>query len=118
MSFFANKDKRQYVAAGVFMMLVIMLMLFLTYIKIPVDNKDLVVSIISMLVGRSSIATDTLFGGHDTQFEELKKRIDDLERENALIQADRRVIKEEYDQIVKLLVGRIDIGAKDPLENV
>ena len=113
MSFFGNKDKRQYAAASVFVLMVIFLLLFLTYIDIPSQNKDLIVSIVSMLVGRTSGALDKLFGDVDTERDVLIQRVEALEHANEVKAAEFRVIKEENDQLLRLLVGRIDIGAKE-----
>jgi hypothetical protein len=116
MSFLLNRDKRQYVAAGVFMFLVICLLMFLTYIDIPSQNKDLIVSIVSMLVGRSSSAMDKLFGDTDTERDKLIARVDSLERAITIKTAEFDVIKGENDKLMRMLAGRIAVVA-DVLED-
>lgn len=110
MSFLGNKNKRQYVAAGVFLFLVICLMLFLTYIDIPAGNKDLIVSIVAMLVGRASVATDTLFGGGDAELDDLRHRMDVLEQELKVERAQHHVTKAAYDALTALIVNRVEIA--------
>jgi hypothetical protein len=107
MNSFAGKDARTFVASGVFLFLVLLLMLFLTFIEIPIGNKDLIVSIISMLVGGTGVAMGKLFNDNDSENELLNKRLDDLTTRYD-------VLKNEYDHIVKMLVERIDIGALTP----
>lgn len=103
----ANKDLRTYVASGIFICLVVMLMLFLTYVPIPSGNKDLIVSIISMLVGGTGVAMGKLFGEKDSELDALRLELDDLKTRYD-------VLKNEYDNIVAQLIKRIDIGALEP----
>lgn len=95
----ASHDMRTYLASAIFVGLVIALMLFLTFIEIPEGNKDLIVTIIAMLVGGTGVAMGNLFGTHDEETEDLKVRLRTLEIEYA-------VLKQEYDKITKMLVDR------------
>lgn len=95
----SNKDTRTYVASGVFIFLIILLMLFLTFVPIPTGNKDLIVSIISMLVGGTGVAMGKLFGNTDSELEELKLKYAELR-----VQHD--TLQKEHDRLIALLVER------------
>ena len=105
MNIIASKDARQYVAAGIFVALVVSLMLFLTIIEIPTTNKDLIVSIISMFVGGLGVAMGKLFGDNDVEMEKMREELDTLKVEYA-------VVKEQYDKIVGMLITRHVIDAQ------
>lgn len=105
MNIIASKDARQYVAAGIFVALVVSLMLFLTFIEIPTSNKDLIVSIISMFVGGLGVAMGKLFGDNDVEMEKMREELDTLKVEYA-------VVKDQYDKIVSMLITRHVIDAQ------
>ena len=100
-----NKDKRQYIASGIFIMLIVLLMLFLTFIEIPTSNKDLIVSIISMFVGGLGVAMGKLFGDNDAEMEKMREELDALKIEYG-------VVKEQYDKIVGMLITRHVVDAQ------
>ena len=100
-----NKDKRQYIASGIFIMLIVLLMLFLTFIEIPTSNKDLIVSIISMFVGGLGVAMGKLFGDNDAEIDQLKEEMSELR-----VQYD--TVKGQYDSIVRMLVERHVVNAE------
>ena len=100
-----NKDKRQYIASGIFIMLIVLLMLFLTFIEIPTSNKDLIVSIISMFVGGLGVAMGKLFGDNDVEMEKMREELDTLKIEYG-------VVKEQYDKIVGMLITRHVVDAQ------
>lgn len=103
---FRNRDVRTYVASAIFLVLVIGLMVFLTFVTIPSGNKDLIVAIISMLVGGTGVAMGKLFGEGDTEKEKLQARLAAQDLQIAALQAQYSVLKGEYDGIVAMLVRR------------
>jgi len=105
MSIIASKDIRQYIAAGLFVALVVSLMLFLTFIEIPTGNKDLIVSIISMFVGGLGVAMGKLFGDTDAEMDKMRAELETLKIEHG-------VVKDQYDKIVSMLITRHVIDAQ------
>lgn len=112
--FLGNKDKRQYVAAAVFVFLIIALFVFLTYVEVPENNKVLFATILAGIAGRISVAADTLFGASDAKLEGLQKRIEALEKENAVLVANEELTKQKYDNLMELIVNRINMGTSPP----
>jgi len=105
MNIIASKDARQYVASGIFVALVVLLMMFLTFIEIPTSNKDLIVSIISMFVGGLGVAMGKLFGDNDAEMDRMREELDTLKVEYG-------VVKDQYDKIVSMLITRHVIDAQ------
>tara|TARA_R100001463_G_scaffold80379_1_gene134843 strand:+ start:1049 stop:1468 length:420 start_codon:yes stop_codon:yes gene_type:complete len=67
------KELRNYIgAAGVFVF-VIGILVFLSYNEIPSVNKDVIVSIIGMIVGSLSVVIMTIIGRNPDEVNELKK---------------------------------------------
>ena len=105
MNIWSSKDKRQYIASGIFIVLIVLLMLFLTFIEIPTSNKDLIVSIISMFVGGLGVAMGKLFGDNDAEIDQLKTDMSELR-----VQHD--TVKAQYDSIVRMLIERHVVNAE------
>jgi hypothetical protein len=109
---FKSQDTRTYAASAVFVVLVLMLMLFLTFVPIPSGNKDLIVSIISMMVGGLGVAIGKLFGESNTEVDKLRTEVRELRAEVGDCDTRHQVTKEAYDRIVEMLVNRVELGVK------
>jgi ABC-type enterochelin transport system permease subunit len=68
-------------------------MLFLTFIEIPSANKDLIVSIISMLVGGTGVAMGNLFGTKDEELEKMKDILAQMRTENEVMKTQYETLK-------------------------
>ena len=98
--FLGNKDKRQYVAAAVFVLLILAIFIFLTYVEVPENNKVMFTAIFSVIAGRLSVAADTLFGQGQDELNALRRRIEALEKENAVLLANEELTKQKYDSLM------------------
>ncbi len=67
------KEIRHYVGAIGIFMLVVGILVFLSYNEIPSVNKDVIVSIIGMIVGSLSVVIMTVIGRNPDEVNELKK---------------------------------------------
>lgn len=112
--FLGNKDKRQYVAAAVFVLLILTIFVFLTYVEVPENNKVMFTAIFSVIAGRLSVAADTLFGQGQDELNALRRRIEALEKENAVLLANEELTKQKYDSLMELIVNRINMGTTPP----
>lgn len=112
--FLGNKDKRQYVAAAVFVLLILTIFIFLTYVEVPENNKVMFTAIFSVIAGRLSVAADTLFGQGQEELNALRRRIEALEKENAVLIANEELTKQKYDSLMELIVNRINMGTTPP----
>ena len=72
------KEIRHYIGAIGIFLLVIGILIFLSYNEIPNMNKDVVVSIIGMIVGSLSVVIMTVIGRNPDEVNELKKQNEGL----------------------------------------
>lgn len=103
---FSDRNVRTYIASAIFVVLVLGLMVFLTFVTIPGGNKDLIVAIISMLVGGTGVAMGKLFGDGDDEKERLQARLTVQDTQIAMLRAQYDVLKGEYDTIISMLITR------------
>tara|TARA_B100000214_G_C23581444_1_gene452053 strand:- start:40 stop:459 length:420 start_codon:yes stop_codon:yes gene_type:complete len=72
------KEIRHYVGAIGIFLFVVGILVFLSYNEIPNMNKDVVVSIIGMIVGSLSVVIMTVIGRNPDEVNELKKSNESL----------------------------------------
>lgn len=106
---FDNSANRKYAASGVFVFLVLALMLFLTYVTIPPANKDIIISIISVIVGGTGVAMATLFSESESEVDKLRAELTAVKFELAQQEARFDTLKSMYDEVMLQLVKRTDL---------
>ena len=72
------KDIRHYVGAIGIFIFVVGILTFLSFHEIPTVNKDIIVSIIGMIVGSLSVVIMTVIGRNPDEVNELKKQNEGL----------------------------------------
>ena len=84
------KEIRHYIGAIAIFIFVIGILIFLAFNEIPSMNKDVVVSIICMIVGSLSVVIMTVIGRNPDEVNELQKRNEGLSAkvENLIMQKD------------------------------
>jgi hypothetical protein len=120
-----NKDARSFVAACGFIVLVLLMLGYLTWVPVPTGNKDIIVSIISMLVGGLSVSISTILGKSTADTEEKiahdlarDKELVDLRSEVIELKAAQATLKYEYDKLMRQLVGHLAVvGERDFLDS-
>tara|TARA_R100000900_G_C3265875_1_gene150608 strand:- start:192 stop:611 length:420 start_codon:yes stop_codon:yes gene_type:complete len=91
------KELRNYAgAAGVFVF-VIGILIFLSFNEIPSVNKDVIVSIIGMIVGSLSVVIMTIIGRNPDEVNELKKQ-------NEGLTAKLEHLVQQKDELEKMLI--------------
>ena len=76
----SEKAKRGWWASVVFLLLIMLLVIFLSYVKIVEENRDILIGIIGMLTGSISSMLAIASGRDPSELEELK---DELASKNA-----------------------------------
>jgi hypothetical protein len=95
-----NKELRTFWAASAFIILVLSLGAVLIYVEIPAANKDLCVSIISMLVGATGVAVGKLLGEEpEGDAVKLREQLEESELRFA-------TLKSVHQSMVQMLVDR------------
>lgn len=71
----SEKAKRGWWASVVFMLLIVVLIVFLSYVKIVEENRDILIGIIGMLTGSISSMLAIASGRDPSEVEELKDKL-------------------------------------------
>lgn len=102
---FGDKHIRSWLASLLFLVLVVGLIFFLTFLEIPEKNKDLITSIIGMLVGSISMAISIFVGRDPDDVAELKGEIESLKDDKNTLIARLRDAQIDKDTLRKQLEG-------------
>ena len=85
-----EKAKRGWWASVVFMLLIVALIIFLTYVKIQEENRDILIGIIGMLTGSISSMLSIAAGKDPAEIEELKEKLSAANADRAALIARLR----------------------------
>ena len=86
----SEKAKRGWWASVVFMLLIVALIIFLTYVKIQEENRDILIGIIGMLTGSISSMLSIAAGKDPAEIEELKDKLSSANADRAALIARLR----------------------------
>lgn len=101
-----GRESLKFAASAVFVILLVAILGYLTFIPVPDANKDLIVTILGVLLGGAAAAMPNLFGNADAEKEKLLSRVRGLEAAMAVLQAEYDTLKKEYDRITEMLINR------------
>jgi len=112
----SDKGKRSWLASFVFLTLVVGLIFFLTFLEVPDKNKDLITSIIGMIVGSISTVISIFVGRDPDDVKDLKEAIQELNSDrNALIerlrdaQLDKETLRKQLEALQTQVIERLSI---------
>ena len=112
----SDKAIRSWLASLIFLSLVVGLIFFLTFLEIPEKNKDIVTSIIGMLIGSISMAISIFVGRDPDDVMALKNEIESLNDDrNTLIerlrdaQIDKDVLRRQLEELQNKLINKLSI---------
>ena len=86
----SEKAKRGWWASVFFMLLIVALIIFLTYVKIQEENRDILIGIIGMLTGSISSMLSIAAGKDPAEIEELKDKLSAANADRAALIARLR----------------------------
>jgi len=86
----SEKAKRGWWASVVFMIMIVALIIFLTYVKIQEENRDILIGIIGMLTGSISSMLSIAAGKDPAEIEELKEKLSAANADRAALIARLR----------------------------
>lgn len=107
-----QNDHMKFIASAVFVILLVFILGYLTFIPVPDANKDLIVTILGVLLGGAAAAMPNLFGNNDQEKEKLLVRIRSLESALEILKAEHVTLKHEYDRITEMLINRHVVAAE------
>lgn len=91
------KEIRHYIGAIAIFIFVIGILIFLAFNEIPSMNKDVVVSIIGMIVGSLSVVIMTVIGRNPDE-------VNDLKKENTKLTSKNESLVNQKDELEKMLI--------------
>ena len=102
-----NKDVRHYAGAAGIFLLIIMLLIFLSYVEVPPVNKDLFVAIVGTLVSSLGVVVYTIIGQQPDEVNKLQKKNESLSSVNNQMevrndQLEQMIIDMQKEMIEKL----------------
>lgn len=107
-----EKAKRGWWASVIFMLLVVGLIIFLTYVEIQEKNRDVLIGIIGMLTGSISSMLAIASGRDPSELEDLKDKLADANADRSALIARLRDCQIQNqlknDQIFELQTAIID----------
>lgn len=91
-----------------FIMLVILVGLigYLTFIPVPDENKELVITVLGVILGGGAAAMPNLFSTNDAETEKLRIRIRYLEEQLTVVTEKYNDLNNRYELIVEMLINR------------
>jgi predicted urease superfamily metal-dependent hydrolase len=102
-----NKDVRHYAGAAGIFLLIIMLLIFLSYVEVPPVNKDLFVARVGTLVSSLGVVVYTIIGQQPDEVNKLQKKNESLSSVNNQMevrndQLEQMIIEMQKEMIEKL----------------
>jgi hypothetical protein len=101
-----SNETRKFVASAFMLILLVALMGVLVFWAIPPANRDLFITILSVLLGAGAAAIPNLFGDQKGEVTALKGEVADLRQELDIVRTQYNEVKAQYDSIVAMLIKR------------
>jgi hypothetical protein len=116
----SSKSIRSWVASFLFLMMVLAIMGVLARHQIPEKNKDLITSIIGMIVGSMSMAISIFVGRDPDDVAALKKELESLNDDRTTLiarlrdaQIDKDILRKQHEGLQALVIARLSLLAGD-----
>lgn len=113
-----EKAKRGWWASVVFMLLICVLIIFLSYVQIQESNRDILIGIIGMLTGSISSMLSIASGRDPSEVEELKDKLSSANADReALIarlrdaQIQLQLLRQQNSEITYSIIDKLSIFA-------
>lgn len=116
MNWFSDKGKRSWVASLIFLVMVIGLIFFFTYMHIPDKNKDVIVGIVGMIIGSISSMISIFSGRDPDDIKDLKEEIIKLNDDRSTLisrlrdaQMDKENLRIQLQSLQHEVINRLSI---------
>jgi hypothetical protein len=107
-----TNETRKFIASAFMLILLVALMGALVFWAIPPANRDLIITILAVLLGAGAAAIPNLFGDQKGEVAALKNRIASLEQQQEVLLARYQEVKMSYDKITDMLIQRHVVDAE------
>lgn len=93
-------------AAFFFLVLLVGMVGFLTFVPLPESSEKVILMIIGGLMTAATGALPKLFGAEDTEKEKLRDRVRRLEEHVAVIEAQYKTLEQKHSEVISMLIDR------------
>jgi len=112
----SEKAKRGWWASVVFMLLIVVLIVFLSYVKIVEENRDILIGIIGMLTGSISSMLAIASGRDPSELEELKDKLSAANADRAALigrlrdaQIQMQLLREQIFELQSAVIDKLSV---------
>ena len=102
-----NKDVRHYAGAAGIFLLIIMLLIFLSYVEVPPVNKDLFVAIVGTLVSSLGVVVYTIIGQQPDEVNKLQKKNESLSSVNNQMEVRNDQLEQMIIEMQKEIIEKL-----------
>lgn len=109
------QDRRNWASAAFIIIMMGGMILFLSTYPIPEENRDLIVSMLSIFTGGATLALNRLMGNSRDEEEkkELKRKIADLEKRLAEETSARKALENKLELVMKEIISKTNLKIED-----
>lgn len=104
-----TKEIRGYLGGGLLLTSIIILLFFLAFYEIPETNNDVFKVILGVLLAQLPKAVAVFVGKEDDNYIELKKKYDEVLKQNELMAIEIGVLKEQLALLNERVVEKISV---------
>jgi hypothetical protein len=104
-------------AAGIFL-LVIFIMLYLAHNPIPSDNKDIIVSIIGMIVGSLSVVIYAIIGRNPDEVADLTSKVEAQQKQIETLVEQKDAYEAQMIKLQSELINKLALAGEAVLNKV
>lgn len=101
-----SKETMRFVASSLMLAIIVLLMMYLTFVEVPDGNKDIIITILGVLLGAAAAAIPNLFGDSDREKDAMRNRLRHLEKTVEVQEAVIETLRTELTSIRTLLIDR------------
>lgn len=112
----SDKARRGWWASVVFMLIIIALVVFLSYVKIVEENRDILIGIIGMLTGSISSMLSIASGRDPSEVEDLKDKLSAANADRAALiarlrdaQIQMQLLREQVQDLQNAVINKLSI---------
>lgn len=112
----SDKARRGWWASVVFMFIIIALVVFLSYVKIVEENRDILIGIIGMLTGSIGSMLSIASGRDPSEVEELKDKLSAANADRAALiarlrdaQIQMQLLREQVQDLQTAVINKLSI---------
>lgn len=116
-----EKAKRGWWASVVFMLLIVVLIVFLSYVKIVEENRDILIGIIGMLTGSISSMLAIASGRDPSELEEVKDKLSAANADRAALigrlrdaQIQMQLLREQIFELQNAVIDKLSLFQGNP----